>query len=70
MVEIKPKYLWNSDIVKRKKEAAEIWCKENNLTYKLIDIEKKINVNDLKILIKEDNVELTNRYKEKLNKYE
>lgn len=37
MVEVKPKTLWDTPKVKRKKEAAEAWCKERGLTYMLVD---------------------------------
>jgi hypothetical protein len=39
-----------------------------NLKYKLMDA-KPIKINDLKKLINEDKVELTDRYKEKLKNY-
>lgn len=37
MVEVKPKYLWETPLVKLKQEAAEIWCKEQGFTYMLVD---------------------------------
>lgn len=37
LVEIKPKKLWNSDSVRRKKNSAIKFCKENGLIYKLRD---------------------------------
>ena len=43
MVEIKPKKLWGSDGVKRKKVSAEKFCEENNLIYKLVDIDPVTN---------------------------
>tara|TARA_R110000868_G_scaffold176916_5_gene415014 strand:+ start:19829 stop:20044 length:216 start_codon:yes stop_codon:yes gene_type:complete len=38
MVEIKPKRLWYSDSVVRKRNSALKYCKENGLKYKLRDI--------------------------------
>lgn len=38
IVEIKPKKLWYSDKVIRKQKAAEIFCSENDLIYKITDI--------------------------------
>jgi hypothetical protein len=67
MIEIKPKKLWNSDEIKRKKEAAERWCKENNFKYKLKDI-KNMEFNELKPLIINNKVLLLERYKEKFDK--
>lgn len=37
LVEIKPKTLHKSKIIQRKKEAANIFCKEKKLIYKLLD---------------------------------
>jgi len=58
MVESKPKKLWNSDSVIRKKNGAIEFCKKNNLKYKMVDIgrlkfnqiEKLYNNGDLKFL--------------------
>lgn len=54
VIEIKPKRLWNSDLIKRKKQAAEKWCKNNGYIYKLrdtkiIDLQKieKLNTTGL-----------------------
>lgn len=67
MVESKPKKLWNSDVVIRKKESAIKFCVENNLTYKLVDVGiltndeiKKLHDNNLLIFLP--------RYEEKYKK--
>jgi len=69
VVEIKPKHLWNSINVVNKKNAAELWCKEHGYKYKLIDIDKKINLQELNKLINIEEVNLIDRYKIKLKEY-
>lgn len=39
MIECKMKHNWNNKYVLMKKEAAEKWCKEHNMTYLLIETE-------------------------------
>ena len=64
VVECKPKRLWNSDSVVKKKEAAKLFCKDNNLIYKLMDIgclsEEKI------VYLRNNNlIKFTDRYEQK-----
>lgn len=68
VVEIKPKRLWQSDNVKRKKEAAEKWCQENNLLYRLFDI-NKIDVNLIKKLHDDCEIKFTERYEKKYKEF-
>lgn len=69
LVEIKPKKLWVSDSVIRKKLSAIKFCEENNLIYKLRDTpnlssEKLLELYETKQII------FTDRYEEKfINKY-
>lgn len=70
LVEIKPKNFWNSDGVKRKKEAAEIWCKENNFKYKLTECTKQITFKEIQDLIKENKLIFTKRYQQKFKQWE
>jgi len=70
LVEIKPKNLWNSNSVKRKKEAAETWCKEHNFIYKLTECVKQISFKEIEKLIKEENLIFTKRYQEKYKLWE
>jgi len=67
LVEIKPKSLWNSDSVKRKGNAAEIWCKERNFIYKLTECTKQISFEEIKQLIKNKKLIFIERYQEKFN---
>lgn len=67
MVEIKPKKLWSSDGVLRKKEAAIKFCNQNNLIYKLRDVpnlsfETILDLYNQKIII------FTEKYNEKFIK--
>ena len=64
MIEIKPKKLWTSLLVKAKREAAEKWCEKNEMIYELID-SPAFNVNDIKPLIESGLVKFTNRYEKK-----
>lgn len=70
LVEIKPKKLWNSDLVKRKKESAIQFCQEKGLKYKLIDPNKTLSNNDIKILIEENKLQFIKRYQEKFKLWE
>ncbi|MCK9447287.1 hypothetical protein M0Q50_10590 [bacterium] len=69
LVEIKPKHLWKSDIVIRKKYAAEIWCKEYNFIYKLSECVKQISFEEIKQLIEEKKLIFMKKYQEKFNNY-
>ena len=66
MIEIKPEYLRNSFINKRKKEAAVLFCNDNNLKYKMITPPRLTN-KEIKNLIESGQVVLIDRYKEKYN---
>lgn len=70
LVEIKPKKLWNSDNVIRKKKAAIEFCKNKNLKYKLTESAKTLTFNDLKILVNTKKIKFIKRYKEKFELWE
>ena len=61
IVESKPKKLWNSDNVIRKKEAAILYCKTTGLKYKLVDV-GKLNNDEIKILYQRDLIKFLPRY--------
>jgi hypothetical protein len=67
LIEIKPKKLWNTLSVKLKKEAAEKFCKENNLEYKLVDVEPDAKLLKQKYLNGE--IKFVEKYKERFEKY-
>jgi len=64
IVEVKPKKLWGSDLVMRKRKAAELFCEENELKYKITDI---TCISDIKILslYNKGIIKFTDRYEEK-----
>jgi hypothetical protein len=64
MIEVKPKHLRGSFDVLRKKEAALIFCEENNLKYKIITPPRLSN-REIGYLIESEKVVLIDRYKEK-----
>lgn len=68
LVEIKPKRLWNSDIVKRKKVAAVIWCDKNGFIYKLTECIKPLTEYDIKKLKEENLIKFIERYEIKYQK--
>lgn len=70
MVEIKPKKIWNTDVVQRKKEAASVFCKKMGLRYKLSDPIKLLEYNDIKTLLMEGKIQFIDRYKEKFKQWE
>jgi hypothetical protein len=70
LVEIKPKKLWQSDNVKRKKEAAIEFCKNKNLKYKLTQSIKTLTFSELKILVENNEIKFTERYIEKFEVWE
>jgi len=70
LIEIKPKNLWKSDSVKRKQQAAIIFCKEHNFIYKLTECPKLISYNDIKQLIEDKKLIFTNRYQEKFKTWQ
>jgi len=65
LVEVKPKKLFESDKVKRKKNAAEAFCKDNNLIYKLTAPVKTLTLSDIKILKDEGKIKFTKRYEDR-----
>jgi hypothetical protein len=69
LIEIKPKKLWGSDSVIRKKTSAINFCKENNLIYKLRDT-PNLSSEKLKKLYNTKQIIFTDRYEKKfINKY-
>lgn len=69
LVEIKPEKLLNTPKNKAKFEAALLFCKNKGLKFKVIT-PKKIKFNELRELIKNKNVKLSERYYKKFLKYE
>lgn len=67
LIEIKPKKLWNTVVVKSKKEAAEKFCIENGFEYKLVDIEPKSEILRDKYLNGE--IRFVEKYKNRFEKY-
>lgn len=65
LIEIKPKKLWNSDNVKRKKAAAEQFCNNHNFKYKLTESPKLIQYQEIKKLIETKKLVFIKRYQEK-----
>lgn len=68
LVEIKPKSLWNSDTVKRKKEAAILFCNKNDFKYKLTESPKQITHKEIEKLINEGLIIFTKQYQQKWEK--
>lgn len=64
LIEVKPKKLWNSDLVVRKQKSAIKFCKDNNLIYKLRDI-PNLNTEELKKLYISKIIIFTERYNKK-----
>lgn len=64
LVEIKPKKLWNSNSVIRKKNSAIEFCKKNNLIYKLRDI-PNLSSTELLELYKSKKIVFTKKYEKK-----
>ena len=67
IVECKPKKLWNTDNVIRKKEAALKYCDINNLKYKMIDIGRLENY-EIKTLYENSLITFLPRYEMKYKK--
>jgi hypothetical protein len=66
LIEIKPKNLWNSDLVVRKQKSAIEFCKENNLIYKLRDV-RNLSTEELKNLYLSKDIIFTERYEKIFN---
>ncbi|HPI81870.1 MAG TPA: NUMOD3 domain-containing DNA-binding protein [Candidatus Paceibacterota bacterium] len=64
MVEIKPKKLWGSKNNILKKEAADKFCKFNNLKYKIIDPVKIISIEEVKEELDLGNLKFIERYEQ------
>jgi len=65
IVECKPKRLWNYSKNIRKKEGALVFCKENNLIYKMVDCDK-LKINETIKLYLDDKIIFTNKYKKRI----
>ena len=66
VIEIKPRKLWNSDNIIRKAKAAELWCENNNLIYKIRDT--KIS-KDIILLHRENKIKFMKKYEDKIKKW-
>lgn len=64
LIECKPKKLWNTKLVEDKKNAAKIFCKKNNLIYKLRDVQK-LSHDEIKKLFESGQLKWIDRYQEK-----
>ena len=60
IIEIKPKKLWNTNIIKLKKKAAIKWCNNNGYIYKLRDI--KIDGEKIMNLYKNNKIRFLKKY--------
>lgn len=67
LIECKPKKLWNTEIVKEKRLAAENFCKKNKLIYKLRDT-KKLSYDEITQLYESGKLKWITRYQEKYEK--
>lgn len=67
LVEIKPKYLWNTKLVVLKKKAAEDFCKKIGYEYSLIDVVPDASLLKEKYLNGE--IKFVEKYKERFEKY-
>jgi len=65
IIEIKPKKLHKSINVVLKKNAALEFCKKNKFIYKLLAPIKTLSYDDILLLIKNNDLEFIDRYKEK-----
>lgn len=66
MVEIKPKKLWDSPLIKLKKDAAIEFCNSRGLKYKLIDIDRLSN-QEIITLLDNNLIKFIDRYHNMLN---
>lgn len=65
MIEIKPKYLFNTIINKKKREIAVLFCKKNNLKYVMISPIKRLSFQEIKKMVDNNEIIFIDRYKEK-----
>jgi len=68
MVESKPKKLWNSDSVIRKKNGAIKFCEKNNLKYKMVDV-GKLKFNQIERLYNNGDLKFMDRYELKYKEW-
>lgn len=68
LIEIKPERLIESPLIRLKTEAAIKYCEDNNLEFEIIDY-RVINIQDLDRLIEDGKVILTDKTKEKYDKF-
>ena len=68
LVEVKPKSLYNTIINKNKKDAAIIFCNENNLKYKLLT-PKKLILKDIQELVDNKTIKFIDRYQIKFEEW-
>ena len=69
MVEIKPKKLWNSKLVKLKESSAVEFCKSRGLKYKLTDI-TKLSKDEISMLWNKGLIKFIDRYEKKFTNYQ
>jgi len=69
LVELKPKKLWNSNTIVRKKEAAILYCNNNGLKYKITHCINPIKIIDIKDKILSGEIVFMERYNEKIKNY-
>lgn len=68
LIEMKPKKLWKSNIVIRKKSAAIDWCNNNNYIYKIRDV-KKLNIFEINKLYVNNEIKFTEKTFIKFSKW-
>ena len=65
IVECKPKRLWNYSKNIHKKVGALVFCKENNLIYKMVDCDK-LKIDETIKLYLDSRIKFTNKYKKRI----
>jgi hypothetical protein len=68
LIEIKPRRLWNTPNIIEKRKAAELYCKENNLIFKIRDI-KPLKNKKIQELVDNGQIKWLKRYEEKWKQY-
>lgn len=68
VVEVKPRRLWNSELVISKIKSAEVFCMKNNLIYKMRSI-PKLTFEEIKLLFENKQIIFTERYERKFLKF-
>lgn len=70
LIEIKPKSLQNTNEVLLKKDAAEKYCKENNLIYKILDVDHDLKYfKKIEELLSLNKIKFNNKNKERFFKF-